>query len=102
MNILDLYSAVHNYSVKESPVPVYKPPEEKSVHILTDVKSVTIAEINPASRDMISAHRLKDYRRKTFSLLLLPDISLPIDSFMGDIPDIRTMPGFEIIKQVKS
>ena len=94
MNILDKYSAIHNYALHEASVPVYTPPERTEVKILTDIKPITVAEISPVSRDLITAHRLKDYRRKTFSLLLLPDIELLIDSFFTELPPLQEVKGF--------
>lgn len=94
MNILDKYSAIHNYGLNERPVKVYKPTEVNKMEILSDMKTVTIAEIHPASQSFLTAHRLKDYRRKTFSLLLLPDIELPLDSLMGELPPLTDIKEF--------
>ena len=40
---------------------------------------VTLAEFNPKSSEAITAHKLSDYRRRRFSLVLLPNISVAIE-----------------------
>lgn len=95
VNFLDRYSVINNYVCESAKVEVFKPPEKDAIKILSDVKTITIAEITPASRDLITAHKLKDYRRKTFSLLLLPDIDLPIDSLLGELPQLSDFTEFD-------
>lgn len=58
------------------------PPNRHKEFLLSDAKNVTLAEYSPVSRDAITAHRLSDYRRHTFSLILLPDIHVVMDDFM--------------------
>ena len=94
MNILDKYSAIHNYGLDVKPVKVFKPAETDKMEILSDMKTITIAEIHPASKPFLTAHRLKDYRRKTFSLLLLPDIELPLDKLMEELPPLEQFDEF--------
>lgn len=42
-------------------------------------KEVTLAEFHPKSGEAITAHRLSDYRRRRFSLVLLPNIQVAIE-----------------------
>ena len=90
MDILEKYSAIHNYACNEASVQIYKPVEKASVQILGDIKEITIAENDPTSRDVITAHRLKDYRRKVFSLLILPEVEVLLDSMLKEVPDPAT------------
>lgn len=96
MGVLDNYSAIHNYSLNLTPVKRYEESKPKPVTILSDVKEVTIAEINPLAQGKITAHHLKDYRRKSFSLMLLPDISITLDKLMEETGDINECPEFRM------
>lgn len=42
-------------------------------------KDVTIAEFATVSQGAITAHKLKDYRRKNYTLVLLPNIHTVLD-----------------------
>lgn len=50
--------------------------------ILSDAKEVTLAEYSTTTKNAITAHHLKDYRRKTFRLTLLPKISTLFDKVL--------------------
>lgn len=58
-----------------------KSPEEvsKGQPILRDAVEITLAEYDPATKDAITAHYLKDYRQRTFRLALLPKCDLLFD-----------------------
>ena len=58
--------------------------EQKSIPLKMDAKCITLAQYDPATKDFVTAHRLKDYRRKQFNLLLLPEFTLPIDDLLAD------------------
>lgn len=94
MNILDKYGAIHSYKFEPVKVKVYKKPEPEKAHILGDVKPVTIAEIHPSSMGKITAHRLTDYRHKSFSLMLLPDVDIMLDKLLTEVGDIHEYPEF--------
>lgn len=49
------------------------------VSTLPDAIDVTLAEYNPATRDQIVAHKIKDYRRRRFNLRLLPKVTILFD-----------------------
>lgn len=84
MSIINLYDALPKRPLATLNLP--KPaPEEKSKDyhpILDESRVVTLAEFDPVSKDAITAHRLKDYRRKTFNLTLLPDVHILLDDIM--------------------
>ena len=42
--------------------------------ILSDAKELTLAQYDVVSKNAITAHNLKDYRRKNFNLVLLPKV----------------------------
>ena len=96
MGVLDQYSVVHNYFYKKVEVEPYVP-SENSAHIdlLSNAKRVTIAEISPAARGKITAHKLRDYRHKSFSLILLPEVNLLIDSITGPLGRIEDCAEFQ-------
>lgn len=56
-------------------------PEEvsKGLPILKDAVEITLAEYNTATKNAITAHRLKDYRQRTFRLALLPKCDIMFD-----------------------
>lgn len=85
MGLLDRYKIIFNFKVDVIPVKTYENVKPKPVHILDDAHVVTIAEINPVAMGKVTAHRLKDYRRKTFSLMLLPDIQITLDELLKDV-----------------
>lgn len=50
--------------------------------ILNDAKEITLAEYDTDTKDAITAHHLKDYRRKQFNLILLPKINVLFDTIL--------------------
>lgn len=92
--ILDRYSVIHSSCVTLTKTKVYTKPKPEAVHVLGDVKPVTIAEINPASMGSITAHRLMDYRHKNFSLMLLPNVYIMLDELLSEVGDINEYPEF--------
>lgn len=59
-----------------------KPQEKRTVCLMPDAKTITLAEYDPASRGAITAHKLSDYRRKHFSLVLLPNVWIWLDELI--------------------
>lgn len=83
MGIIDYFSELdRKITVTQSP-PV-KPFEKvfKGKPILSDAKQVTLAEFDLSSKNAITAHHLKDYRRKQFNLVLLPKIDILFDKLL--------------------
>lgn len=50
--------------------------------ILNDAKLITLAEYDVDTKDAITAHHLRDYRRRSFSLVLLPKIDILYDRLL--------------------
>lgn len=50
--------------------------------IIPDAIDVTLAEYDIATKNAITAHHLKDYRRKRFNLNLLPEVHTLFDSVL--------------------
>ncbi len=69
------------YATQAKPV---KQPEEVSIGlpIIPDAKEVTLAEYDVRTKNAITAHHLKDYRRKQFNLVLLPKIDTMFDRLL--------------------
>lgn len=84
MSIISLYDAIPKRPlVSQEPIKVVPKETEREYHPLIDTSRViTLAEFDPVSKDAITAHRLKDYRRKTFSLTLLPEVHILLDDIM--------------------
>ena len=87
MGIIDYYSAlipkvrvigpkvIENHKKHTDDINV----DNTKVSPLPDAIDVTLAEYNPATRDQIVAHRIKDYRRRRFNLKLLPRVTILFD-----------------------
>lgn len=80
MGIISIYQQVSMRPFAKQPH-VPKPIEEVAAGkpILSDAKVITLAEYDLDTKDAITAHRIKDYRRKRFNLLLLPKINVTFD-----------------------
>lgn len=62
---------------------------ESKTFLMPTAKEITLAEYNAASSDAITAHRLSDYRRRQFSLVLLPDVHILLeDLIITEAPDV--------------
>ena len=63
---------------------VTKTPEEVSagLPLIEDARDITLAQYEPQTKDLITAHNLKDYRRKTFNLVLLPKVNVLFDKYL--------------------
>ena len=47
--------------------------------LVPTAKEITLANIDPVSRDAVTAHKLADFRRRKFSLILLPTVFCVMD-----------------------
>ena len=83
MGQIALYNVLYPDVEVKQPI-VTKSPEEIfiGVPILEDAETVTLAEYDAFTKDVITAHRMKDYRRKTFNLALLPEVSIFFDRIL--------------------
>lgn len=87
MSVLHYYSDLFNYPMVKQREP-YK--EVETVYagkpILDDAVTVTLAEYDPDTKNAITAHHLKDYRRKVYNLVLLPKIDTLFDKVLEGSP----------------
>lgn len=83
MGQIGLYNKLYRDVQVKQPI-VTKSPEEvyAGLPLLEDAKPITLAEYNVHTKDIITAHRMKDYRRKKFNLTLLPEVSTFFDKIL--------------------
>ena len=83
MGAIKLYGKLYEGLCAKQPE-VVKQPEEvfAGQPILADAKEITLAEFDVKTKDAITAHHLKDYRRKRFNLILLPKIDILFDNVL--------------------
>jgi hypothetical protein len=81
---LNYYAFVNNYKLDiVRPAPYTESKSRRTVPLeIGTPKEITLAEYNEFSDDLITAHKLRDYRKRTYTLLMLPDIKLPIDALL--------------------
>ncbi len=84
MLILEYYAHVNNYSVNLHMPNSLKDSSDvhKSPLILHDAKDITLAQYDPITSDVITAHIIKDYRHKVYSLTLLPQVTIMFDAVL--------------------
>lgn len=86
MAFLDKYKYVTNYGVSfESYKPYVPPVHKKRKYVPPEVPSITVADGDIRSRDFITAHDLRDYRRTSFNLVLLPKVDLAFDVIAKEV-----------------
>lgn len=83
MGFISIYDKLDKRTDIAPPV-VTKSPEEvfAGKDILPDAKEVTLTEYEVTTKNAITAHRLKDYRRKSFHLALLPKVDILFDKVL--------------------
>lgn len=84
--MLEYYAYVTNYGVRQQVHKHYVPPP-KSVpdfNIGTAV-DITLSEVEPRTSSYVTAHRIRDYRRTKFTLMLLPSIDLLYDNLLEEV-----------------
>lgn len=76
MSYIGMFGYLYSQNVGTKQPHVVTPPEivYKGKPLLEDAKDITLAEYSVDTKDVITAHRMKDYRRKQFNLVLLPKI----------------------------
>lgn len=87
MGTISLYSKLIDNTLAKQPVPV-KQPEDIMVNqpIIPDAVTVTLVEFDSSTKDAITAHHIKDYRRKRFNLRLLPKVDILFDKILEGSP----------------
>ena len=87
MSVLHYYGELFDHKVPRQPKP-YK--EFNDVFagkpVLDDATRVTLAEYDVDTKNAITAHHLKDYRRKQYNLVLLPKIEITFDKLLEGSP----------------
>lgn len=47
-----------------------------------DAQEITLAQYDRHTKDVITAHKMADYRRKRFNLVLLPEVDILFDKIL--------------------
>lgn len=80
MGTISYYAKLFTPVEVEQPILLKEPEKEfAGKSILSDAKEITLAEYDVDTKDAITAHHLKDYRRKRFNLILLPKVEILFD-----------------------
>lgn len=81
MGQIDLYGCLHSLNTYAKQPVVTQSPEEvyAGYPLIEDAKPITLAEYDRNTKDVITAHHMKDYRRKQFNLILLPKVDIFFD-----------------------
>lgn len=86
MGVLDRYRYITNYGLEIDPYKPYIPPKPvKRQYIVPEVIPVTIGELDPRSKNFVTAHDLRDYRRTSFNLVMLPAVELSYDAIAKEV-----------------
>lgn len=83
MGIIAYYQHIHNYGVHLKTTELTTPGTVVPDLRVDDAKPITLSEYNPKSKFAITAHRVKDYRKKSNSLILLPEVDILFDKLLG-------------------
>ena len=80
---LEYYSLIHTVKKIRQPK-VFELPEQiaSGVPLLEDAVEITLAQYDLETKDFITAHRLKDYRRKQYTMTLLPEVKVMFDQLL--------------------
>lgn len=78
MGYIGLFDLLYTPTTGVKQPKVITPPEVifHGKPLLEDAKEITLAEYTPETSNVITAHRMKDYRRKQFNLVLLPKLDI--------------------------
>ena len=82
MGIIEYYRHINNYTVDLKVVEPQTPGTIIPDLRVDDAKTITLSEFSPASKFAITAHRVKDYRKKSTSLILLPEVDILFDRLL--------------------
>lgn len=86
MDFLSRYKCLWDYHVDLIPHKPYTPPPvEKRKYVPPQVTPITIASQDSRSKNFITAHDLRDYRRTEFNMVLLPRVELPYDIIAKEV-----------------
>lgn len=77
---LEYYKYVHALQEIRQPTVITPPEDLFQPHpLVPDAKNITLAQYDPDTAEHITAHRLSDYRKQGFSIMLLPEVSTLFD-----------------------
>lgn len=68
--------------ITQHTVPQYHEKEVKGLPLLDDAVQITLSQFDPVTKDFITAHKVKDYRRKQFTMTLLPCVNIMFDRLL--------------------
>lgn len=86
MGILSYYKYINNYTITEDTYKPYIPPPRKEIkYVVPQAIPITTSDLDVRSRDFITAHDLRDYRRTSFNLVLLPIVTTPYDIIAKEV-----------------
>jgi hypothetical protein len=78
--VLGYYAHVNNYKVDVIRTAPYVWANHPAAPMeMGEPKEITLAEYDARTENLITAHRLRDYRKRTFTLVMLPDVKLLVD-----------------------
>lgn len=79
------FNILTDFELDIEPPKPYKEPVATSNRefLLPTAKDVTLAEYSTVSMGAITAHRIADYRRRHFSLVLLPEVHTLLDDLIN-------------------
>lgn len=82
---IELYDALYGSNTRTNLRSESNPIEMAQVGlpIIEDAKPITLAQFDRISKNAITAHRIEDYRRKSFNMLLVPEINTWFDILLG-------------------
>lgn len=80
MGVISYYSKLYGDRPIKDSIRLKEPPkEQEGFPILEDAKEITLAQYDRNTKDVLTAHCMKDYRRKVFRLGLLPNVTTYFD-----------------------
>lgn len=84
MGFIDIYERIYTGNPLPKQPIVVKEPEQvfAGFPLIEDAKPITLAQHDRISKDVITAHNMKDYRRKRFNLVLLPEVHIMFDEIL--------------------
>lgn len=82
---IELYDALYSSNTRTRLHSKSNPIEDAQIGypIISDAKPITLAQFDRVSKNAITAHRIEDYRRKGFNMLLVPKIDTWFDTLLG-------------------
>lgn len=88
MGQIDYYERLYAHKPGIKPITVIQPPEvnNKPLPFKPEINDITLAQYDLRTTDVITAHKLKDYRRKQFNFVLLPRVSTMFDKLLEGSP----------------